>query len=185
MNLAGMLKDKRVLIGGAAVAALAGFVAFSRKGGGGGAADGGSGQYIQPASLDTTGQDTYNAIQAIGQAWQKDLEDFSGQLGTIEDMLGKIQQPTTPNPPPPVVKPPTPAPVVTKPTTPAPSPWKPAAPKPLYQDVARFTSRNAPWNSTLSGIAAHYKTSVSTLLKLNPSIKNKDLIHPGQKIRYK
>src|SRR5690606_24658011 len=38
---------------------------------------------------------------------------------------------------------------------------------------------------TLSHIAARYKTSVSKLVKLNPSIKNPNLIFPGQKIRVK
>lgn len=38
---------------------------------------------------------------------------------------------------------------------------------------------------TLSHIAARYKTSVSNLVKLNPSIKNPNLIYPGQRIRVK
>src|SRR5690554_6208159 len=38
---------------------------------------------------------------------------------------------------------------------------------------------------TLSHIAVRYKTSVSNLIKLNPSIKNPNLIYPGQKIRVK
>src|SRR5690606_16464754 len=35
---------------------------------------------------------------------------------------------------------------------------------------------------TLSHIAVRYKTTVSNLVKLNPSIKNPNLIFPGQKI---
>jgi|SRR5690554_829712 len=38
---------------------------------------------------------------------------------------------------------------------------------------------------TLSHIAVRYKTTVSNLVKLNPSIKNPNLIFPGQKIRVK
>lgn len=54
-----------------------------------------------------------------------------------------------------------------------------------YVTVVKYTSKNPPWNSTLSGIASHYHTSVGQLLKLNPSIKNPNLIYPGQKVRYK
>lgn len=38
---------------------------------------------------------------------------------------------------------------------------------------------------TLSHIAARYKTTVNNLVKLNPSIKNPNLIYPGQKIKIK
>lgn len=38
-------------------------------------------------------------------------------------------------------------------------------------------------NDNLTKIAKKYKTSVAAILKLNPSIKNKDLIYPKQKIR--
>lgn len=41
----------------------------------------------------------------------------------------------------------------------------------------------AQWNTTLWGIATHYGTTVAELLKLNPSIKNANLIYPGQKIK--
>lgn len=38
---------------------------------------------------------------------------------------------------------------------------------------------------TLSGIAKKYKTTVAKLMKLNPSIKNANLIKVGQKVRIK
>lgn len=41
----------------------------------------------------------------------------------------------------------------------------------------------AQWNTTLWGIAQHYHTTVPELLKLNPQIKNANLIFPGQKIK--
>lgn len=37
----------------------------------------------------------------------------------------------------------------------------------------------------LSKIAAKHKTTLAAILKLNPGIKNPDIIHPGQKIRVK
>lgn len=48
--------------------------------------------------------------------------------------------------------------------------------------VVKWTPTNTPWNSTLSGIAAHYGTTVAAIQKLNPSITNVNLIHPGQQI---
>jgi lysozyme len=38
---------------------------------------------------------------------------------------------------------------------------------------------------TLSGIATRHGTSLASILKLNPDIKNPNLIYPGQKIRVK
>lgn len=43
----------------------------------------------------------------------------------------------------------------------------------------------AQWNTTLSGIAKHYNTSLAELLKLNPGIKNPSLVYPGEKVRVK
>jgi nucleoid-associated protein YgaU len=70
-------------------------------------------------------------------------------------------------------------------------PVKPKPPAAQYQTVTvgRWTAtpgKNnlAPWNSTLWGIAEHYKVQggFQELAKLN-GIKNPNLIHPGQKIR--
>ena len=77
-------------------------------------------------------------------------------------------------------------------TTPKPAP-KPApkstTPKSKAQQyttvtVAKWTPTNTPWNSTLSGIAAHYnvKGGYQALAKLN-GIKDPNLIQPGQKIK--
>ena len=38
---------------------------------------------------------------------------------------------------------------------------------------------------TLSDIAQKYGTSLASILKLNPGIKNPNVIYPGQKIRMK
>lgn len=63
---------------------------------------------------------------------------------------------------------------------PAPAPGSPAK-APKYVDTAKFTTKNPPWNSTLSGIANHEKTTVSALLKLNPWIIDKNKIpYPGR-----
>lgn len=60
---------------------------------------------------------------------------------------------------------------------------------PVMVTVAQWPGRAegglAQWNTTLWGIAKHYNTTVAQLLKLNPSITNPSLIHPGQRIRVK
>lgn len=72
-------------------------------------------------------------------------------------------------------------PPVTRPPVP---PKKQPAPQYTTVTVARWTDKNTPWNSTLSGIAEHYhvKGGYQALAKLN-GIKNANLITPGQKIK--
>lgn len=53
----------------------------------------------------------------------------------------------------------------------------PKPPGPVYYTVVR--------NDNLTSIAKKYGTTVANLLKLNPSIKNPNLIYVGQKIRVK
>jgi hypothetical protein len=54
-----------------------------------------------------------------------------------------------------------------------------------FTRVTKYSSSNPAWSSTLSGIAGHFGTSVSNLMKLNPQIKNPNLIYSGQQIRYR
>lgn len=67
-------------------------------------------------------------------------------------------------------------------TKPSPTP-QPIAQK-RYVTVAQWSSTNTPWNSTLWGIAHHYGESLATIEKLNPQIKNPNLIYKGQKVYY-
>ena|SRR5215469_11300519 len=84
----------------------------------------------------------------------------------------------TPNPQP------TPAPPPVKKThvTQVKKPPVPAVPKAASVTVAKWTARNTPWNSTLTGIAVHEHTTVAKLLQLNPQVKNPNVLTPGQKI---
>lgn len=187
MNL-GPLKDKRVQLA-AAGAAVLGVVVLLRKGSGDASAAGSdqSGQSINTGTLDSTGTDSYNAISQLGQAWQDEwnnaFQGFSDQLGDISDQLGQINGPSAPSP----TNPPTTLPS----KTPVPGPTKKPAPKPAakktYVTATKFTTsgaaRGSNWESTLSTIAAHYHTTTAKILKLNPGIKNANLIHPNQKIR--
>ncbi|MGA5128805.1 LysM peptidoglycan-binding domain-containing protein [Streptomyces olivoreticuli] len=60
------------------------------------------------------------------------------------------------------------------------------SPKTRYRTVTvgTWTSHKTPWNSTLWGIADHYKVAggYQTLAKLN-KIDNPNIIHPDQKIK--
>jgi LysM repeat protein len=76
-------------------------------------------------------------------------------------------------------QPPKPTPTPVKPVTPAP----PSPAKTTTVTVVKFQGNPPPWNSTLSGIAAHYHTTVAAIMKLNPSIKDANLIHPGDQIK--
>lgn len=129
------------------------------------------------AGVDTTGTDMAGWLSQFGQQQQTQLDQFqtaiSQQLATLGQAPTRPSVPT-PAPPPPASKPPASKPPATHPTS---------SPASQYVTVARYTSRNAPWNSTLSGIAGHYHTSVSALMKLNPSIRNANRINTGQRIR--
>lgn len=57
-------------------------------------------------------------------------------------------------------------------------------PKNRTVTVATWSSTHTPWNSTLWGIATHFGESLSTIEKLNPQIKNPNLIYPGQRVNY-
>lgn len=61
--------------------------------------------------------------------------------------------------------------------TPAPKPPAPA-PKPIPAQYHRIVA-----GETLGGIAAKYKTSITALMKLNPSIHNPNLIYVGEVIK--
>lgn len=168
-GVGGLLRDKRVLIGAAAAVGL-GLVALLRRGG---AVDGGA--QIQPAAnIDSSGTDLYNALQ-----------QFNDGLTDIRDLLE--QQPATGTGSNPGTGTPKPVPI-TPPKPPGPRPAPKPTPRPgpskLYTRAGTW-GKSVKWSTTLSGIASHYHTSVGALLKLNPSIKNANLIHAGQQIRYR
>lgn len=66
--------------------------------------------------------------------------------------------------------------VVTPKPNPKPAPAKPVA-KPVYHTVIK--------GQTVSKIALIHSTTIAAIDKLNPQIKDLDLIYPGQKIRVK
>lgn len=111
------------------------------------------------------------AGQAVGAQQVPDI--------IIQNQEGPEQQP--PAPPASAVPPTQPAPTPAKPPVPKPGP-KPPRYKTI--SVARWTEKNAPWNSTLWGIAQHEGVAGGwqTLAKLN-GIKHPEQIRPGQKIR--
>jgi LysM repeat protein len=186
----GFLKDKRVLIGLAAAGGV-GLVVLLKNGGGAGAgsaADSG-GSSMSPANYDSSSYDVGAQINDAFNGISDDLRGFSDTLTDIQTQLGQVNGPSsgTTTPPPasggttPPISKPKPKPVLGKPVS------KPPAAQ--YTYTTKFTSasaaRGSNWGSTLSTIAQHYHTSVSTLLKLNPSIHNANKIGVHQKIRVK
>jgi hypothetical protein len=190
----GFLKDKRVLYGLAAAGGL-GLVVLLKKGGGdASASDPNQNGSTGPSTYDSSSMDSYDAISQIGQGLSDQLGGYTDQLTDILTQLGQVNGPTsgggtTTSPPingggttsPPIIKKPVLGTIKPKPVP------KPAAKS--YVTTTKFTTASAArgknWTSTLSTIASHYHESLSTLLKLNPSIKNPNKIGVKQKIRVK
>lgn len=185
MNVQALLRNKKVLYGGAGVAAVAGFALYKRHqaaGGGGNpttdTAAGGAatpGAYVPGSFPDTSGTDMAGYLGQFGGNLQTQLDDFLAQLAQAQD--GTAQIPTsgttgtgTTSPTGPISVP--------VPRGPAPAP---GGRTPKTVKVVKYTSRHPAWNSTLSGIAAREHTTVAALQKLN-GIKG-TTIHPGQVIK--
>lgn len=181
MNLQSITKDKR-LLAGVGVAAAVGLFVFLRKGGAAGVAGSGTDEeggtsvgsgvgYL--GGYDSVSADIAAQLGQYGAGTQAQLDEFAG---TLQDALEKMTGDGT------TTTPTTPPPADTKDQT---DKTKPGTTKKQYVTVAKWRKSGTPWNSTLGGIAKRYKTSVSKLLKLNPGIKNPDVIYPGQKVRVK
>lgn len=189
----GFLKDKRVLYGLAAAGGL-GLVVLLKKGNGDTSAtdpNQSGAASSSPSTYDSSSMDSYDAISQLGQGLSDQLSGYTDQLTGILTQLGQVNGPstggtttttggTTTTTPPPAK---TGTPVAVKKTT------TKAAPAAQYAYTTKFTTssaaRGSNWKSTLSTIAAHYNESLSTLMKLNPSIKNANKIGVNQKIRVK
>jgi LysM repeat protein len=178
-----LLHDKRFLYAGGVVAAVGAYALYQRK------KTTGSSAASTPATtctiytgagLDTTGTDVASWLGSQSGQFQDILTQFQKQL---TDTLTALQKGGTTAPTPS----PTPKPKPVPSPAPAPNPGGPTHgnpnPAPKSVTVAKFTSTNPAWNSTLSGIAAKEGTTVSHLLALNPGIKNPNLIYPGQSVR--
>lgn len=181
MDWRALAKDRRVQIGAAGAVALGGIAWYRKRqvGGsnsattttGGGAAASGSYQ----GTGDTTGTDIAGWQASQNQAQLDALNSWTSNLNdTLQTFKDSLTQGTS------QASPSTPATGGT-PTTPAPTTPAPTAHRTV--PVAKYTKYRPAWNSTLSGIAKHEKTTVSNLLKLNPGIKNPNVIHAGQQIR--
>lgn len=206
MDLKALLNNKKVLAGGVGVAAAAGLgVWYYRKSHG--TASGSSATSTTDATdagavpsgsaagqfPDTSGTDVANWLGSQEGAFQSEFSDFLEQAQSQnEDFLAGLGTAITP----PATTPVATSPIVIKappvtpakpavPTTPVKTvtPPKPVAAAKPYVTVAKYTTANPPWNSTLSGIAAHEKTTVAALEKLNGNVDPKKL-QIGQKIYY-
>lgn len=128
----------------------------------------------ESAGLAASDQTGYGASFSVLQSEIQDLQGAMARTNTTPTTTPTTGS-TTPTgtvKPPPTTKPPA------KPPTPTP------AAKYTTVTVGKFTEPNPPWDSTLSGIAAHYHVpgGYQALAKLN-GIQNANLIHEGQKIK--
>lgn len=202
-DLKALLHNKKAMAGvGVAGAAGLGVWYYRKSHGGGGSSttdtaattDGGS---TVPAGSaagqfpDTSGTDVANWLGNQEGSFQDEFTQFLTDSATQQQQFlsqfGTVLQPApTPSPvstPTPVPHPVTPAPPKVKVGTPkAPVTAKPVAHP--YVTVERYTTSSPPWQSTLSGIAAHEHTTVAALEKLNGNVDPKKL-QIGQHIVYK
>jgi LysM domain len=175
----GMDRRTAVFVGLALAAGVAWYIIRGRQAanqGGGGAADssGSSGGSI--IGYDDAGNPIYSGGGAGLPA------DFSGEISTLQSEFGSLaseiqaQQGTTgPAGPPGPTGPPGPA--GKPPPKPAPKP----VPKP--KPKAKTKTITIARGDTLSALARKYHTTVANLMKLNPSIKNPNLIYAGNKLK--
>lgn len=180
LDLQGLLHNKPFLYGAAGVAAVGGYVLYQRSktgatgSAGGSTATGVSGSVGSPAGIDTTGTDVANWLGQYDQNVQQEFQQLTDALTALQNApvdTGGTGAPPASQPPylPPRARPG--------------GGMKATPQRPIQVTVTRYTSRNPAWSSTLSGIAGHYHTSVAALMRLNPTIRNPNLIRTGQKIR--
>jgi len=112
---------------------------------------------------DTSSTDLQNELQ----------DEINSQFGTLQqqltDAIAKLPKAPTPTPPP------KPAPPAAKPP---PTPAKPAPPKP----TPATKTYTVVHGDNLSKIAAAHGITLAQIEKLNPQIKNFNLIYAGQKV---
>lgn len=176
----GMDRRTAVFVGLALAAGVAWYIVKGRQAansGGGGAADqasqGSSGGSI--IGYDDAGNPIYSGGGAGLPA------DFSGEISTLQSEFGSLaseiqaQQGTTgPTGPPGPKGPPGP--------TGKPAPVPKPGPKPKPKPKPKTKSVTIARGDTLSALAKKYHTTVANLMKLNPSIKNPNLIYAGNKL---
>lgn len=177
-KIMGMDRRTAVFVGLALAAGVAWYIIRGRQaanqGGGGAASQGASGGSI--IGYDDAGNPIYSGGGAGLPA------DFSGEISTLQSEFGSLAaeiqaQQGTPGPAgPPGAKGP-PGPAGKPPPKPKPGPVPKPKPKPKTKSIT------IAHGDTLSALAKRYHTTVANLMKLNPSIKNPNLIYAGNKLK--
>jgi len=181
LNLGALAHNRRAQLAVGGAVAVGGYALYRRRK---------AAASSSATTTDATGSTT-PATYVPGQFPDTSGTDVAAWLSQAEpgieaDVAAYIAaHPTTPDNP----APGTPNPGSGGPTTnPKPKP-KPPAPKPptgqQFVTVTKYTGSGSPWSSTLSGIAGHDHETIAQLLKLNPDIKNPNVIHTGERIRVK
>lgn len=183
MDFQSLIKDRRFQLAAGATAAVGGYVWYQRrKAGGSSSTAAGSSSttagYPSSGGVDTTGTDVANWLGQYSGSLQNQLDAYAQSLNDAVTSLGQV--PTSGSTSTGGTTDQGTGGTVSNPSTPPPAP--PPPPSRPYVTVAKYTSTNTPWNSTLSGIAAHTGISLSHLEALNPQISNPNLIYTGQKV---
>lgn len=175
MDLRALLANRWALAGLGVAGAAGGYVWWRRRNGGGPRPAGG-GSMAQdtpaysggPGTFDSTGTDVAHWLGDYSANLQNQLDDYQKQLSDALEALKHVPTAGTPSP--------TPAPLPRSKSKDAPS-------KKWIITQHRWTRKNPAWDSYLGGIAARYHITEARLMQLNPTIKNPNVIHVGQKIR--
>jgi LysM repeat protein len=194
-DLRRILRDKRVMIGGVAVAGGAGLYALYRRSHGGGAGVGtaaeaaGSGTAPQGSAAgvfpDTSAQNAEDWFSQFGGQLQQELDQYQQQLTTALGGLNATNPPVSGSGGTGGVLPGagSPGPIIPGGGSGGGGTQHPT-PGTVHQSIwtVPWTRLNTAWNSTLSGIAAHEHTTVAHLMQLNPGIRDPNIIGSHQQI---
>lgn len=135
-------------------------------------------KYLSGETLSAAEQGIVNlALQVFGAPPEGVIPVSVSTGGTTTPPVVPPTQPGMPSP----VHLPVMPPVLRRPPKKPPMPVK--HPGERFVTVVPFTSHDPAWNATFSGIAEHEHLTIEQLKKLNPGIKNIDIIHPDQRIR--
>lgn len=190
-KIAGMDRRTAAFVGLALAAGVIWYIVKSRKSSAAGstAADSGSsgGSII---GYDANGNPIYSGGAGLPADFSGEISTLQSEFGSLASEISQMQGSTgTPGPPGPTGPPGPPGinpggpPVGLTPPPKGPPPGKPPPkPGPKPKPKPRTRSITIARGDTLSALARKYHTTVAELLKLNPQIKNPNLIYAGSKL---
>lgn len=189
-KILGMDRRTAVFVGLALATGVVWYIIKSRKSSAaaGGAAAGSSGGTI--IGYDSSGNPIYSGGAGLPADFSGEISTLQSEFGTLASEISQMQGSTgTPGPPgptgppgPPGINPGGPPVGLTPPPKGPPTNKKPPPKSPPKKTGPKTRTITIARGDTLSGLARKYHTTVAELLKLNPNIKNPNLIYAGAKL---